>query len=179
MAGATKLDDCASCPVGASTNGRVGMTSLQDCTCDSRLYSSQLQPFTCSACPSGALCPDSTCALAKPGLKCSPLESPVNGVWRRGPGGLFSLLGCPSGFRLNNETGHDVQACAQCPVGKYMLDSNDPKLSCQTCPISAKVHLVARILHHLRCSAGFIAHDCFFLSLVLSRTCGFLHVFFL
>lgn len=159
MAGATKLDDCLSCPLGAHTNGKVGETALQDCSCDSRLYSSQLQPFTCSACPAGALCADSTCALAKPGLKCSPLASAVVGIWRRGPDGLFTLLGCPTGFRLINDTGHDVQACIQCPDGKYMLDSNDPTLSCQTCPLSAKV-LSCTLQLWQQC----IGHKCFALA---------------
>lgn len=42
---------------------------------------------------------------------------------------LTPQTGCPTGHLLNNETGHDVQACVQCAEGKYMANSNDPSLA--------------------------------------------------
>ena len=65
--------------------------------------------------------------------------NPIKGFWQRSAvDGLFALLGCPIGHRLNNMTGPDVQACLQCPDGKYMQDPNDPDAICQQCPKSAQ-----------------------------------------
>jgi hypothetical protein len=61
----------------------------------------------------------------------------IKGNWMRSTqDGSFSLLGCPVGHRLNNLSGHDVQACLQCPEGKFMLDPNDPSQACQACPMT-------------------------------------------
>jgi len=56
-------------------------------------------------------------------------------MWTRSENGYFALLGCPTGFRLNNQSGHDVQGCIRCEEGKYMADPKNPSISCEKCPI--------------------------------------------
>ena len=54
--GATSVSFCQACPSGADTSSNTARTSLDDCVCSSRLYSTTSTPFTCSTCPSGAVC---------------------------------------------------------------------------------------------------------------------------
>eukprot|EP00961_Rhodomonas_salina_P255539 3453574-Rhodomonas_salina.5 len=48
------------------------------------------------------------------------------------------MLGCPLGHVLVNSTGHDMQQCRACAVGKYVRDSWDPNGRCMVCPASAQ-----------------------------------------
>ncbi|MGB1597020.1 MAG: hypothetical protein ACPIOQ_29950, partial [Promethearchaeia archaeon] len=54
--GATSISFCKGCPVGADTSSNTARTSLDDCACQVRLYSTTSTPFSCSTCPSGAVC---------------------------------------------------------------------------------------------------------------------------
>ncbi len=132
--GATAFTQCRSCPDGAVTVGS-GQTSSDACQCNERTYLvSGLA--VCRTCPVGAMCSDGTCALAEDNLQCAPGMEAINGNWMRSTqDGSFLLLGCPVGHRLNNVSGHDLQACLQCPEGKFMLDPNDPSQACQACPM--------------------------------------------
>ena len=135
--GATELSFCLSCPAAATTAGTAS-TSMDQCVCSNRMYSTKLLDFTCQTCPAGAVCTDGSCALAMSNLQCKTGMDAIKGTWKRSnQDGRFSLLGCPIGHRLNNETGHDVQACQRCPEGMYMLDPNDPSQTCQACPMTA------------------------------------------
>jgi hypothetical protein len=136
---ATGATDCLlSCPDGATTETRTASTSINHCVCSNRMYSTKLAKFMCMTCPAGAVCSDGSCALAGGSLQCASGMETIKGNWMRSTqDGSFSLLGCPVGHRLNNISGHDVQACLQCPEGKFMLDPNDPSQVCQACPMTA------------------------------------------
>jgi hypothetical protein len=135
--GATELAFCLSCPA-AATTARTESISKNQCLCSNRMYSTKLADFTCMICPAGAVCSDGSCALATRNLQCAPGKEAIKGTWMRSTqNGHFLLFGCPVGHRLNNESGHDVQDCLQCPEGTYMLDPNDPSESCQACPMTA------------------------------------------
>jgi len=105
--GATELSFCIACPFNAETGGLTAATSLAACSCNSRFYSTQLQPFSCSNCPKGAVCPNFDCALGIPQLdygqvKCGDgekREDKIKGTWERKADGTFALLGCPVGHR--------------------------------------------------------------------------------
>jgi hypothetical protein len=120
--GATELRNCDPCPAGSDTDSKTGQVSQKSCSCSTRLYSNQPsnQPFACSPCPAGAVCSDGTCALQNNDLKCANGLTPIKGIWKRMPTGLFTLLGCPVGHKLNNRTGQDFQACNQCSEGQDM-----------------------------------------------------------
>jgi hypothetical protein len=106
--------------------------------CSNRMYSTKLADFTCITCPAGAVCSDGSCALARDNWQCALGMEAIKGNWMRSTqDGSFSLLGCPVGHRLNNISGHDAQACLQCPEGKFMLDPSDPSQVCQACPMTA------------------------------------------
>ena len=77
---------------------------------------------------------DGTCALGRSERQCASGKGTIKGRWERADTGFFALLGCPTGHRLNNESGHDVQACIRCEEGKYMADPNNPELVCERCP---------------------------------------------
>jgi hypothetical protein len=136
---ATGATDCLlSCPDGATTETRTASTSMNQCVCSNRMYSTKLAKFMCMTCPAGAVCSDGSCALAGGSLQCASGMETIKGNWIRSTqDGSFLLLGCPVGHRLNNISGHDVQACLQCPEGKFMLDPNDPSQVCQACPMTA------------------------------------------
>ena len=105
--GASELSFCIACPFNAETGGLTGSTSLNQCNCNSRFYSTQLQPFTCSNCPKGAVCPNFDCALGLPQLNYDRVhcgegqtkEDKIKGSWKRRLDGTFALLGCPVGHR--------------------------------------------------------------------------------
>ena len=137
ISGATELSNCLSCPA-ASTTARTASTSMDECVCSNRMYSTKLADFTCMTCPAGAVCSDGSCALARDNWQCALGMEAIKGNWMRSTqDGSFSLLGCPVGHRLNNISGHDAQACLQCPEGKFMLDPSDPSQVCQACPMTA------------------------------------------
>ena len=77
---------------------------------------------------------DGTCALERQERQCESGKGQIKGSWERSDTGFFALLGCPTGHRLNNGSGHDVQACERCQEGKYMADPNNPELACEQCP---------------------------------------------
>lgn len=54
--GGTALSVCLNCPAGADTKGEKAKTSIDDCKCSNRMYSTTQTPFTCSTCPAGAVC---------------------------------------------------------------------------------------------------------------------------
>jgi hypothetical protein len=54
--GATSITFCKACPIGADTGSNTAKVSLHDCACSVRLYSTTSTPFSCSTCPSGAVC---------------------------------------------------------------------------------------------------------------------------
>jgi hypothetical protein len=137
ISGATELSNCLSCPA-ASTTARTASTRMDQCVCSIRMYSTELADFACMTCPTGAVCSDGSCALSTSILQCAPGMDAIKGIWTRSiQDGRYSLHGCPVGHRLNNRSGHDVQACLQCPEGRYMLDPNDPSQTCQVCPQTA------------------------------------------
>ena len=51
----TLVANCKACPVGKSTNGRVGQTSRSSCVCPNEKY---LDPtdLSCKDCPTGGVC---------------------------------------------------------------------------------------------------------------------------
>lgn len=79
------------------------MTQITDCMCSPRMYTTTLEPFTCSVCPAGAVCTDGTCSLDKPSLQCEAGMEPIIGNWKRSQDGLFALIGAPY-FRATYET---------------------------------------------------------------------------
>jgi hypothetical protein len=62
---------CIKCPDQSSTNGKKGSTNVNDCECKKELYpvnsalTGQIE-MICMTCPTGAVCPDKTCALRSP-----------------------------------------------------------------------------------------------------------------
>jgi hypothetical protein len=84
-------------------------------------------------CPTGAVCNNGDCGL--PAQMCGRVE--IKGTWNRESDGKFSLLSCPVGHQLVNNTGHDVQKCVECGPTDFILSSSDPAEQCQKCPASA------------------------------------------
>jgi hypothetical protein len=71
---------CTRCPDKASTNGRIGVSNASMCECIKEYYPMAVQDsrfdarsrsFVCKTCPTGAVCPDNTCALRSPGWYCN------------------------------------------------------------------------------------------------------------
>mmetsp|Transcript_36696 Transcript_36696/g.96835 ORF Transcript_36696/g.96835 Transcript_36696/m.96835 type:complete len:1159 (+) Transcript_36696:1876-5352(+) len=75
-------------------------------------------------------------------------------------GGMFTLVGCPSGYQLVNKIGgvfsHDVQDCVKCDVKQYIVDSNNSDYSCQNCPLGARCLLCCALIHW----SNFPCHSC-------------------
>jgi len=131
--GATSLERCLACP--ANSYNEPGEDALESCVCIDTMYPIwQNGSFLgCSNCPVGALCADSTCALANESLLCGG-EEYVVGEWvKNETTGLFDLVECKplEGYQIENEV-HDEQQCIKCKPDEYIIDEAVDK--CQECP---------------------------------------------
>jgi hypothetical protein len=76
---------CTKCPDQSTTNGKRGANSINDCECKSFLYPiftqiSGKNTMICQTCPTGAVCPDKTCALRHPpGWYCNQSQDSLLG----------------------------------------------------------------------------------------------------
>lgn len=138
---------CLSCPSGADTRGRQGAKSIDDCDCVDNMYMTKSRTgpngMQCFKCPGSAMCKNGYCALRNfPDLRCegigSDLMPAVVGTWIRNPEDMYSLISCPIGHQLINNTGLELQQCFQCPKGKYISRSDDTKYRCYNCPSSLR-----------------------------------------
>ena len=133
---------CRACPKGSDTAGLGGQTRADACQCGSRFYLADTESsgtsISCASCPRGLECRDGSCSIHS----SLDLESPVCsdgsvsfilGTWIPVDGRAV-LIGCPTGFRLLNQTGAELQVCQECADGKFMFDPREPGLECQPCP---------------------------------------------
>ena len=144
--------DCIRCVDGSNTGTQApfleGATSINDCDCAANMYMSinRTGPggsisMRCFTCPAAATCPDGACGLRSPphfactGIVSSEMKH-VLGSWIRGPNEMYRLIGCPTGHKLINGAGYELQECFKCQEGKYISDSNDPSAQCFNCPPS-------------------------------------------
>ena len=133
-----EYSSCRPCPSGAETLGD-GQISAEACRCSDRHYLVAGDgTTTCAKCPKGLECDaDGSCSIrssfdyAKP--SCPAGSTIPKGVWTLTSQGV-SLISCPTGFRLVNQTGDEMQHCQQCADGEYMDDSAVPMLECRLCP---------------------------------------------
>ena len=134
--GATAFAQCRSCPPGAETGGRERNTNLDNCTCQIRTYLTVSAGVTaCKPCPRGGECQDRNLGC---GLRTRPRACPVVGEWQRDIVlDEFILVGCPTGYKLENGSGHDNRECRKCAEGFYVQDSRNPSDLCRKCPSSA------------------------------------------
>ena len=56
--------------------------------------------------------------------------------------GMYQLVECPNGYQLVNYAvlgtfSHDNQRCLACSAGEYILNTSNPGVTCQPCPIGA------------------------------------------
>jgi hypothetical protein len=143
---ATSESFCLPCPDGADTRGLEGAVSIHDCECVLNMYMTVNKTgglgMRCFACPAAAMCPDGSCGLRNTGFKCSGIGSDdmpnVIGTWIRDWKQMYRVIECPVGHQLINNTGYELQECAECPNGKYISQSNDPSYRCFNCPPSAR-----------------------------------------
>ena len=88
--GGEALDSsCTRCPDKASTNGLTGVSNKSLCECAKEYYPMEVQDlrsdsrsrsFVCKTCPTGAVCPDKTCALRHPpGWYCNQSQDSLLG----------------------------------------------------------------------------------------------------
>jgi len=134
--GATAFANCQTCPSGAENGDSEGMTSLENCTCQIRTYTTtSAGTRKCEQCPKGGECVDRKLGC---GLRTSPPACSIVGDWVRDvSSNRFVLVGCPIGYKLENASGHDNFECQQCPEGFYVQDSRNPRDICRKCPSSA------------------------------------------
>ncbi len=56
--------------------------------------------------------------------------------------GMYKLVACPDGHQLVNKVAgvfsHDMQNCLPCASDEYVLNTSNPDLSCEKCPVGAK-----------------------------------------
>jgi len=127
------------CPKGHqfvnSTNGLTFSHAAQEClacSADQYIVNSNNPRYSCRACPVGAKCDGST------------MTGLANGsVWEIDLAtGYYILKSCPKGYQfVNTSSGvfsQAAQQCLACKTNEYIIDSNNPSLSCQTCPVGAE-----------------------------------------
>jgi hypothetical protein len=129
------------CPIGhvlmLENAGSISNTTIMQgvCTfCSSGTYSIDSlaghRPSEpgCFSCPQGGIC--------KGGSDVSFLL----GTWKAS-NGIFVLMSCPAEHQLasivNGIFSQTAQNCVPCPSSYYIINSNDPNISCQPCPKGA------------------------------------------
>lgn len=137
---------CRSCPAGAGTDGE-GQTHVSACRCEERFYlvtaTDSSGILNCNKCPLGLQCPDGSCSIASSlqhgSPSCATSTSAINGKWIDVDGEV-SLVSCPTGFRLMNQTG-DHSACrvlynsCVCIWLTHIMAGSEMQ-HCQECPRS-------------------------------------------
>lgn len=123
--GGQSLSACQRCPTHGSTQGHINQTSQDNCLCDIGYYPVHVSAIlTCVLCPTGATCPDGSCALSNPSLLC-PEGSSIVGDWTLdNNSGFYVLNGCPAGYYLN------AAKCQLCPASYYCSGGSLPSTPC-------------------------------------------------
>ena len=145
---ATSDGFCVACPEASDTRGVEGAVSLEQCTCASNMYMSLNKTdaqgqtvMRCFKCPPAAMCTNGACGFRNAGFLCEGVGADVKpkvvGTWARGDDEKYYVTDCPTGHRMINNTGYELQECSQCPEGKYVSVNNNPAYKCWRCPPSA------------------------------------------
>ena len=142
---------CRSCPSGSDTGGLGARLSSDSCRCSTSFYLAHIATIgatvECVKCPKGLECADGSCSIRSsldvPSCNAAS-GSRIHGTWSF-VDGQAHLLGCPTGFRLVNQTGSVTQHCQECGDGEFMLDSKVTNVSLRALKCSHMI-LFQRVL---------------------------------
>ena len=118
----------------------AGSVELQQCReCNPGQYIVIPETQDCLVCPTGALCPDLSCALRNPPTFRCPQGEMIVGEWKvKNSTNMYVLVSCPAGHTLISsfDSGsNDLQQCKRCPVSQYIIHPDTDE--CQSCPKGA------------------------------------------
>jgi len=98
--------------------------------CRAAEYLLDQMKFPCRMCPLGAVCNGETIRTVN--------DLDLYGAkWVAGTDGQFWLTKCPTGYRMENDTGYENQQCVKCEEDFFIARSDDPSFQCYRCPTSA------------------------------------------